>query len=62
MDEVWQEQLEANCSGYDDEEAYIYHTMNDVDDIIKRYGVKFFIENLPRYSKIAIIAFGKEKK
>ncbi len=61
MDEVWQQE-QQNDSGFDDEEAYIYHTMNDVDDIIKRYGVKFFIENLPRYSKIAIIAFGKEKK
>ena len=39
---------------YSAEEAWVYATVSNVDDIIKRYGVAFFVEKLPRYSKIAL--------
>jgi hypothetical protein len=41
-------------------EAWVYATMADVNDIIKQYGVAYFVEKLPRYSKIALISYWRE--
>jgi hypothetical protein len=41
-------------------EAWVYATMADVNDIIKQYGVSYFVEKLPRYSKIALISYWRE--
>jgi hypothetical protein len=35
--------------------------MADVDNIITTHGIDFFIEKLPRYSKIALLAWRKQK-
>jgi len=42
---------------YNAEEAWVYGTTASVEEIIKKYGVEFFINKLPRYSKIALIAW-----
>lgn len=44
---------------YNSEEGWVYSTMSDVDEIIKKYGVEFFMEKLPRYSKIALLSWRK---
>ncbi len=42
---------------YDMEEAWVYATTSNADEVIQKYGVDFFIEKLPRYSKIALLAW-----
>jgi hypothetical protein len=42
---------------YNAEEAWVYSITASVEEIIKKYGVEFFIDKLPRYSKIALIAW-----
>ena len=42
---------------YNAEEAFVYAATAHVEDIIKKYGIEYFIEKLPRYSKIALMAW-----
>ena len=42
---------------YSAEEAFVYATTSNVEDIIKKYGIDYFIEKLPRYSKIALMSW-----
>ena len=42
---------------YSAEEAFVYATTANVEEIIKKYGIDYFIEKLPRYSKIALMAW-----
>lgn len=51
---------EQEYQEYNSEEAWIYSTTSNVEDIIKKYGIDFFIEKLPRYSKIALMAWKKK--
>jgi hypothetical protein len=39
------------------EEAWVLGAISDNDLIIKEYGIKYFMENLNSYSKIAIISY-----
>lgn len=41
-------------------EAWVYATLADVNDIIKTYGVEYFVTRLPRYSKIALISYWRQ--
>lgn len=41
-------------------EAWVYATMADVNDIIKEHGVQYFVDKLPRYSKIALISYWRQ--
>jgi len=45
---------------YNAEEAFVYAVTAHAEDIIKKYGIEYFIEKLPRYSKIAIMAWKKK--
>lgn len=45
---------------YNAEEAFVYAVTANAEDIIKKYGIEYFIEKLPRYSKIAIMAWKKK--
>lgn len=45
---------------YNEEEAWVYHTMSNVEDIVRKYGIAFMIEKLPRYTKIALIAHWRQ--
>lgn len=59
--QVEQDYMENN-SGINEEEAWVYHTIKDADYIIKRHGVKFFVEKLNSYSKIALSDYYKKMK
>jgi hypothetical protein len=56
-----EEEIIESYPDYNQEEAFIYHIMADVDSIITTHGIDFFIEKLPRYSKIALLAWRKQK-
>jgi hypothetical protein len=36
------------------DERWVHFTLHSTDDIIKKYGIKYFVDNLSRYSKIAL--------
>lgn len=38
------------------EEAWVSHILANCNDIVQKYGVKFFIDNLPTYTKVALSA------
>ena len=61
MHDYPEEEIIESYPDYNQEEAFIYHTMADVDSIITTHGIDFFIEKLPRYSKIALLAWRKQK-
>ena len=54
MKDSYPEDQYDEASDYNAEEAWVYATVGNVEDLIKRYGVAFFVEKLPRYSKIAL--------
>lgn len=51
------EDVDKEYEDYNAEEAWVYGTTASVEEIIKKYGVEFFINKLPRYSKIALISW-----
>ena len=63
MKESLNEYPEDVIKEYDDynaEEAWVYATTSNADEIIQKYGIEFFIDRLPRYSKIAILSWRKK--
>lgn len=38
----------------DEDERWVYFTLHSADDVIEEYGIALFVENLSRYSKIAL--------
>lgn len=38
----------------EEDERWVYSTLHSNDDIIKKYGVQFLVDNLSRYSIIAL--------
>jgi hypothetical protein len=36
------------------DERWVCFSLQSTDDIIKNYGINYFVENLNRYSKIAL--------
>jgi hypothetical protein len=36
------------------DERWVCFSLQSTDDIIKKYGINYFVENLSRYSKIAL--------
>ena len=38
------------------EEAWISHILANCNDIVQKYGIKFFIDKLPTYTKVALSA------
>ena len=39
------------------EEAWVSHILANCNDIVKKYGVKFFLDHLPNHTKIAVSAY-----
>lgn len=46
-----------NESGQNEEEAWVSHTLANCNDIVQKYGVKFFLDHLPNHTKIAVSAY-----
>jgi hypothetical protein len=38
----------------EEEERWVCFSLQSTNDIIKNYGINYFVENLSRYSKIAL--------
>lgn len=38
------------------EEAWVRHILANCNDIVQKYGISFFINNLPNYTKVALSA------
>lgn len=57
MNDYPEDEVIDSYPDFNPEEAWVYSTMSDVEEIIKKHGVEFFINTLPRYSKIAILAY-----
>ena len=45
-----------NESGQNEEEFWVVHTLSNCNDIVQKYGIKFFIDKLPTYTKVALSA------
>jgi hypothetical protein len=41
---------EERGGDYNEEEAWVYHTLNDFDEILKRNGVPFILNNISKES------------
>jgi hypothetical protein len=48
------EDVNKEYDEYNAEEAFVYATTASVEEIIKKYGIDYLIDKLPRYSKIAL--------
>lgn len=60
MSEYFEDIYQGNYDEYVAEEAWVHGTTANVEEIIKKYGVDFFIDKLPRYSKIALTMWKKK--
>lgn len=38
----------------EEDERWVMFALHSTDDIIKKYGINYFVDNLSRYSKIAL--------
>lgn len=46
-----------NRQEQNEEEAWVMQTTASCNDMIKKYGVKFFLDSLPNHAKIAISVY-----